>query len=44
MDKEAEKITIVEGPTPTFEQTPETWLPSPNPRLSAVTTGAVAPQ
>ena len=28
MDKEAEKITIVEGPTPTFEQTPETWLPS----------------
>ena len=28
MDKEAEKITIVEGPTPTFEQTPETWFPS----------------
>lgn len=28
MDKEAEKITIIEGPTPVFEQTPETWLPS----------------
>jgi hypothetical protein len=25
---EAEKITIIEGPTPAFEQTPETWLPS----------------
>ena len=28
MDTEAEKITIIEGPTPVFEQTPETWLPS----------------
>jgi hypothetical protein len=28
MDKEAEKITIIEGPTPVFEQTMETWLPS----------------
>ena len=28
MDREAEKITIIEGPTPTFEQTSETWLPS----------------
>src|SRR5882757_654553 len=28
MDAEAEKITIIEGPTPVFEQTPETWLPS----------------
>ncbi len=28
MDREAEKITIIEGPTPVFEQTPETWLPS----------------
>jgi hypothetical protein len=28
MDKEAEKITIIEGPTPVFEQTLETWLPS----------------
>jgi hypothetical protein len=28
MDKEAEKITIIEGPTPVFEQTPETWLPA----------------
>ncbi len=28
MDKEAEKITIIEGPTPVFEHTPETWLPS----------------
>ncbi len=23
-----EKITIIEGPTPAFEQTAETWLPS----------------
>jgi len=23
-----EKITIIEGPTPTFELAPETWLPS----------------
>ena len=23
-----EKITIIEGPTPTFEIAPETWLPS----------------
>ncbi|MGH2523829.1 MAG: hypothetical protein ACRDH2_15090 [Anaerolineales bacterium] len=23
-----EKITIIEGPTPIFEQAPETWLPS----------------
>jgi hypothetical protein len=28
MDKEAEKITVIEGPTPVFEDTPETWLPS----------------
>lgn len=28
MDREAEKITVIEGPTPVFEQTPETWLPS----------------
>lgn len=28
MDREAEKITIIEGPTPVFEQTQETWLPS----------------
>jgi hypothetical protein len=28
MDKETEKITVIEGPTPVFEQTPETWLPS----------------
>ncbi len=26
--REAEKITIIEGPTPVFEQTSETWLPS----------------
>ena len=28
MDREAEKITIIEGPTPAFEQTAESWLPS----------------
>ena len=28
MDAEAEKITVIEGPTPVFEQTAETWLPS----------------
>lgn len=28
MDKEAEKITVIEGPTPVFEDTSETWLPS----------------
>jgi len=28
MDLEAEKITIIEGPTPVFEQTPETWFPA----------------
>ena len=28
MDAEAEKITVIEGPTPVFEQTNETWLPS----------------
>jgi hypothetical protein len=28
MDAEAEKITIIEGPTPTFEAAPETWLPA----------------
>jgi len=28
MDQEAEKITIVEGPTPVFEPALETWLPS----------------
>ena len=28
MDMEAEKITVIEGPTPVFEQTTETWLPS----------------
>ena len=28
MDKEAEKITIIEGPTPLFEATHETWMPS----------------
>jgi hypothetical protein len=27
MDKEAEKITIIEGPTPVFEPAIETWLP-----------------
>jgi hypothetical protein len=28
MDAEAEKITIIEGPPPTFEVAPETWLPA----------------
>lgn len=28
MDADLEKITIIEGPTPDFEQTYETWLPS----------------
>jgi hypothetical protein len=28
MDREAEKITVIEGPTPVFEDTPETWLPA----------------
>ena len=38
MDAEAEKITIIEGPTPTFELTPETWLPAlaEGPRLPRV--------
>lgn len=36
MDAEAEKITVIEGPTPVFEQTSETWLP-------ALTEGPILP-
>jgi hypothetical protein len=28
MERDAEKITIIEGPTPAFEAAHETWLPA----------------